>query len=53
MKDLNEWIQLTMPKYMWPKYVRFISDLPRTPTNKIEKYKLRSMFLMELEGNKI
>ncbi|MCK9275852.1 MAG: AMP-binding protein, partial [Syntrophales bacterium] len=40
-KEIREWIKTAMPKFMWPKYIRFIDDLPKTPTSKIEKYKLR------------
>jgi crotonobetaine/carnitine-CoA ligase len=35
----------TMPKYMRPRHIRIVEDLPRTPTNKIEKYKLRASLL--------
>lgn len=34
-----------MPKFMRPRYVRVVADIPRTPTNKVEKYKLRSDIL--------
>jgi crotonobetaine/carnitine-CoA ligase len=37
-----------MPKYMRPRHVRVIEDLPRTPTNKVEKYRLRRAILREL-----
>jgi crotonobetaine/carnitine-CoA ligase len=37
-----------MPKFMCPKHIRFIDDLPRTPTNKVEKYKLKEKILIEL-----
>jgi crotonobetaine/carnitine-CoA ligase len=47
-KELMAWIKSEMPKFMQPKYVRFIADLPRTPTNKIEKYKLKQAFQHEL-----
>ncbi|MCM3586750.1 AMP-binding protein [Mesobacillus maritimus] len=40
-EELREWAKDQMPKYMWPKHIRFTTALPRTPTNKIEKYKLR------------
>ncbi|MDL4774296.1 MULTISPECIES: AMP-binding protein [Thermomonosporaceae] len=40
----------TMPKYMRPRHVRIVADIPRTPTNKIEKYKLRARILGELTG---
>lgn len=46
---LREWAKETMPKFMWPKHIRLINDLPRTPTNKIEKYKLKEQILEELE----
>ena len=31
-----------MPKFMVPRYVEFVEELPRTPTGKIEKHQLRS-----------
>ena len=37
-----------MPPYMRPRHIRFITALPVTPTNKIEKYKLRASPLAEL-----
>ncbi|MGI3167589.1 AMP-binding protein [Pseudooceanicola sp. C21-150M6] len=37
-----------MPRYMHPRHIRFVSALPVTPTNKIEKYKLRTGLLQEL-----
>lgn len=40
----------TMPKFMRPHHVRIVDDLPRTPTNKIEKYKLRTRILDELRS---
>jgi crotonobetaine/carnitine-CoA ligase len=47
--DLREWIRREMPKFMWPKHIRFTDELPRTPTNKVEKYKLRERILQELK----
>lgn len=50
--ELRAWIQRETPKFMWPKYIRFVDAMPQTSTNKIEKYKLRSMILDELrEGH--
>jgi crotonobetaine/carnitine-CoA ligase len=40
----------TIPKYMRPRHVRIVDDLPRTPTNKVEKYKLRQLILNELKA---
>ncbi len=47
-EELRGWLRGEMPKFMWPKHIRFIDDLPRTPTNKVEKYKLREKILTEL-----
>jgi crotonobetaine/carnitine-CoA ligase len=33
---------------MWPKYIRFVDDFPKTPTLKVEKYKLKEQLLAEL-----
>ena len=40
-----------MPKFMQPKHIRFVTALPVTPTNKIEKYKLKQLILSELKLN--
>ncbi len=45
---LRKWLASEMPRFMWPKHIRFIDELPRTPTNKVEKYKLKKMILEEL-----
>ncbi len=37
---LYEWLQRAMPRYMLPRYIEFVESLPRTPNNKIEKFKL-------------
>lgn len=39
-----------MPKYMRPRHVRVVADIPRTPTNKVEKYKLRQAIVEELKA---
>lgn len=44
---VQAWAQANMPKFMRPRHVCFIDDLPRTATNKIEKYKLRTLFLQQ------
>ena len=43
--DLHEFARDNMPKYMRPRFIRLVDDVPRTPTNKIEKYKLRQIFV--------
>jgi len=46
---IHEFAAQTMPKYMRPTHVRVVDDLPKTPTNKVEKYKLRQSILAELK----
>ncbi len=45
---LHDYAAQTMPKYMRPRHFRIVDDIPRTPTNKIEKYKLRAAIVAEL-----
>jgi len=33
--------EATMPYFMIPRYIEIVTELPRTPTAKVEKYKLR------------
>ena len=40
-KDLIEFLQPIMPKFMIPRFVRFRDSLPKTPTNRVQKVKLR------------
>jgi carnitine-CoA ligase len=47
-EEIRAWAKTMMPKFMWPKYIRFVDDLPKTPTSKIEKYKLRERIKEEL-----
>jgi carnitine-CoA ligase len=39
--ELFAWSAERMPRYMRPRYIDVVDDLPLTPTGKIEKYKLR------------
>jgi crotonobetaine/carnitine-CoA ligase len=50
--ELRAFAESTMPRYMRPRYLRVVPDIPRTPTNKIEKYKLRTRILDELSGDR-
>lgn len=38
---LYDWLAGVMPKYMLPRYIEFVPSLPRTATNKVEKYQLK------------
>ncbi|MBR0857726.1 AMP-binding protein [Bradyrhizobium liaoningense] len=39
--DLIHFLKPRMAHFMVPRYVRILTDLPKTPTNKVEKYLLR------------
>ncbi|MFE9098085.1 hypothetical protein [Streptomyces sp. NPDC007264] len=47
VQDVHDHARAAMPTYMRPRIVRMVKDLPRTPTSKIEKYKLRRQILDE------
>ena len=46
-ENLLDWLQPRMPHFMLPRYVEFVADMPRTPSAKIEKYKLVAQGLSE------
>ncbi len=37
---LVDWLRERLPRFMVPRYVEFVDDLPRTPSNKVEKHVL-------------
>jgi carnitine-CoA ligase len=39
-RELSDWLAARMPRFMIPRYVEFVAELPRNPTSKVEKYKL-------------
>jgi crotonobetaine/carnitine-CoA ligase len=45
--DLIAFLRPRMAHFMIPRYVRFVEGLPRTPTAKIEKVKLRAIGLTD------
>jgi carnitine-CoA ligase len=40
--ELIEFCQEKLPRHMVPRYLEFVDELPRTPTDKIAKYRLRA-----------
>jgi crotonobetaine/carnitine-CoA ligase len=40
-EELLRWCEERMPYFMVPRYVEFMESLPKTPTERVEKYKLR------------
>jgi crotonobetaine/carnitine-CoA ligase len=41
-EDLCTFVADNAPHYFVPRYLEFVDSLPYTPTNKVQKYKLRS-----------
>jgi carnitine-CoA ligase len=39
--ELSRWADAHVPKYMRPRYIDLVDELPLTPTGKVEKYRLR------------
>jgi carnitine-CoA ligase len=40
--SLLDWLRPRLPHFMLPRYLRIVADLPRTPTQKVEKHRLRA-----------
>lgn len=40
-EELVSYCRANMSGFMVPRFIEFITELPQTPTNKVEKYKLR------------
>lgn len=41
-EELIEFCQEKLPRHMVPRYLEFVDELPRTPTDKVAKYRLRA-----------
>jgi benzoate-CoA ligase family protein len=39
--ELQEWCKSRLRRYEFPHFITFVEDLPKTPTGKIQRYKLR------------
>jgi crotonobetaine/carnitine-CoA ligase len=39
---LMTWLESQLPPLMVPRYIEIVASLPRTPSNKVEKYRLMS-----------
>ena len=40
-KEIIEFLKPIMPKFMIPRFIKFRENLPKTPTNRVQKAKLR------------
>ena len=41
-EDLKDHVRARLAKYKFPRWVEFVDELPKTPTGKIQRFKLRS-----------
>lgn len=41
--ELIRWLANEMPYFMIPRYIRFVDELPKTPTERVQKNKLREV----------
>ena len=41
MAELQEWCKSRLRRYEFPHFIAFVEELPKTPTGKIQRYKLR------------
>jgi crotonobetaine/carnitine-CoA ligase len=39
--EFTQWLAERMPYFMVPRYIRFVGALPKTPTERVQKVKLR------------
>ena len=39
--EFTHWLAERMPYFMVPRYIRFVAELPKTPTERVQKVKLR------------
>jgi crotonobetaine/carnitine-CoA ligase len=39
--EFTQWLAERMPYFMVPRYIRFVEALPKTPTERVQKVKLR------------
>jgi crotonobetaine/carnitine-CoA ligase len=43
--ELHEWLQRSAPRYMVPRYIELRDSFPKTPSERVEKYKLAQQTL--------
>jgi len=40
---LQDWCKTRLQRYQYPHHIDFVSDLPKTVTGKIQRFKLREV----------
>jgi 2-aminobenzoate-CoA ligase len=41
VRELQEFVKATIAPYKYPRAIAFVRELPKTPTGKIQRYRLR------------
>ncbi|MGB9886187.1 MAG: benzoate-CoA ligase family protein [Moorellales bacterium] len=49
-QELQQYVRSRLAHYKYPRWVRFVEDLPRTASGKVQRYKLRAQIQEELRG---
>jgi len=46
-EELMKWCEERLPYYVIPRYIEFIEDMPKTPTERVKKYELKKLGISE------
>ena len=46
-RELKEYVKTTLAHYKFPRWVRFLDELPKTATGKIKRFELRNLVRAE------
>ena len=42
-REIADFLSQTLPRHMLPRYVEFVSEIPKTPTQKVQRFKLNGL----------
>jgi len=48
--ELKAFVKDRLAPYKYPRFIQYVSDLPKTATGKIQRFKLRAMELQDQES---
>ncbi len=46
-KEIKDYVKTTLAHYKYPRWIRFVHELPKTPTGKIKRFELRNISAAE------
>ncbi|MFF1831326.1 2-aminobenzoate-CoA ligase, partial [Paenarthrobacter sp. NPDC058233] len=46
-KEIQDFVKQTIAPYKYPRDIRFVTELPRNPSGKLQHFKLRDRVLAE------